>query len=101
MGFEVQVGGGNRQLNDFLNKQLKESIKPNSKNSDPKGRTTIPEECQESKKGLPGGLVVKTSPSNIGGAGSISDWGTKTVNIWWPKNQNMKQKNIVIDLTKT
>ena len=48
-----------------------------------------------------GGLVVKTSPSNIRGAGSIPNWGTKTANIWWPENQKMKQKNIVIDLTKT
>ena len=53
------------------------------------------------KGDFPGGLVVKTSPSNIRGAGSIPNWGTKTANIWWPENQKMKQKNIVIDLTKT
>ena len=53
------------------------------------------------KGDFPGRLMVKTSPSNIGGAGSISDWATKTADIWWPKNKNMKQKNIVIDLTKT
>ena len=39
-----------------------------------------------------GGPVVKTSPSNAEGAGSISPWGTKILHALWPKNQNKKQK---------
>ena len=35
-----------------------------------------------------GGPVVKTSPSNAGGAGSIPGWGAKIPHASWPKNQN-------------
>ena len=41
---------------------------------------------------FPGGPVVKTSPSNAGGAGSIPGWGAKIPHASWPKNQNIKQK---------
>ena len=41
---------------------------------------------------FPGGLVVKTSPSNAGRAGSIRDWGAKIPHALWSKNQNIKQK---------
>jgi len=40
-------------------------------------------------KGLPGGPVVKTSPSN---AGSIPGQGVKIPHASWPKNQNIIQK---------
>ena len=41
---------------------------------------------------FPGGLAVKTSPSNAGGVGSIPGWGAKIPHASWPKNQNIKQK---------
>ena len=41
---------------------------------------------------FPGGPVVKTSPSNAGGAGSIPGQGTKIPHASWLKNQNIKQK---------
>ena len=44
------------------------------------------------KRDFPGGPVVKTSPSNAGGAGSIPGRGAKIPHASWPKNQNMKQK---------
>ena len=40
---------------------------------------------------VPGGPVVKTSPSNAGGPGSIPGWGAKIPHALWPKNHNMKQ----------
>ena len=36
--------------------------------------------------------MVKTSPSNAGGAGSIPGWGAKIPHASRPKNQNIKQK---------
>ena len=36
--------------------------------------------------------MVKTSPSNAGGAGLIPGWGAKIPHASWPKNQNIKQK---------
>ena len=39
-----------------------------------------------------GGPVVKTSPSNAGGVGSIPGQGAKIPHALWPKNQNIKQK---------
>ena len=41
---------------------------------------------------FPGGPVVKTSPSNAGGAGSIPGQGAKIPHASWPKNQNIEQK---------
>ena len=41
---------------------------------------------------VPGGPVVKTSPSNAGGAGSIPGRGAKVPPASRPKNQNIKQK---------
>ena len=41
---------------------------------------------------FPGGPVVKTLPSNAGGAGSIPGQGAKIPHTLWPKNQNIKQK---------
>ena len=40
---------------------------------------------------FPGGLVVKTSPSNAGHAGSIPGQGTKIPHTLRPKYQNIKQ----------
>ena len=42
--------------------------------------------------GFPGGPVVKTSPSNAGGAGSIPGQGAKIPHTSWPENQNIKIK---------
>ena len=36
--------------------------------------------------------MVKTSPSNAGGATSTPGQGAKISHILWPKNQNIKQK---------
>ena len=36
--------------------------------------------------------MVKTSPSNAGGAGSITGQGAKIPHASWPKKQNIKQK---------
>ena len=41
---------------------------------------------------FPGGPVVKTSPSNAGGAGSIPGRGAKIPHVLQPKSQNIKQK---------
>ena len=38
------------------------------------------------------GPVVKTSPSNVGGAGLIPGWGAKIAHASGPKNQNIKQR---------
>ena len=36
--------------------------------------------------------MVKTSPSNAGGARLITAQGAKIPHALWPENQNMKQK---------
>ena len=41
---------------------------------------------------FPGGPVVKISPSNAGGAGSIPGQGAMIPHASRPKNQNIKQK---------
>ena len=42
---------------------------------------------------FPGGPVVKTSPSNAGGVGSIPGQGAKMPHTSWPQKQkNIKQK---------
>ena len=41
---------------------------------------------------FPGGPVVRTAPSNAGGAGSISGWGAKIPRASQPKDQSIKQK---------
>ena len=41
---------------------------------------------------FPGSPVVRTLPSNAGGAGSIPGQGAKIPHASWPKNQNIKQK---------
>ena len=41
---------------------------------------------------FPGGPVVGTSPSSMGGAGLIPGWRARIPRASWPKNQNIKQK---------
>ena len=41
---------------------------------------------------FPGSPVVKTSPSNAGGVGSIPGQGAKIPHALQPNNQNIKQK---------
>ena len=41
---------------------------------------------------FPGGPVVRTLPSNAGGAGSILGGGAKVPHARWTKTQNIKQK---------
>ena len=41
---------------------------------------------------FPDGPVLKTSPFNSGGVGSIPGGGTKMPHASQPKNQNIKQK---------
>ena len=41
---------------------------------------------------FPGGPVVKTSPSNAGGAALIPGQGAKILQASRPRNQNIKQK---------
>ena len=49
---------------------------------------------------FPGGLVVKNSSSNAGGAGSIADWGGKISHGSGPKIQNVKQKQCCYKFNK-
>ena len=44
---------------------------------------------------LPGGPVVKTLPSNAGGAGSIPGGGARIPHASWPKNQNIETEAIL------
>ena len=41
---------------------------------------------------FPEGPVVKTSPSNAKGEGSVPDWEAKTLHASSPKTQSVKQK---------
>ena len=47
---------------------------------------------KDNERGFSGGPVVKTSPSNTGGARLSPGWGAKISCCSWPKNQNIKQK---------
>ena len=49
---------------------------------------------------LPGGPVVKTSPANAGGAGSVSGQGAKIPHALKPKSQNIKQNQYCTDSMK-
>ena len=48
----------------------------------------VSKQCRD----FPGASVVKTSPSNAIGVGSIPGQGAKTPHASWPKIQNIKQK---------
>ena len=41
---------------------------------------------------FPGGPGVRTSPSSVGGEGSVPDQGAEIPHTSWPENQSMKQK---------
>ena len=41
---------------------------------------------------LPGGLVIETSPSKAGDAGSVPDWGVKIPHASQPKKPKHKKK---------
>ena len=45
-----------------------------------------PRHVKTQPEDFPGGPVVKTSPSNVGDAGSIPGWGVKIPHASWPKN---------------
>ena len=45
--------------------------------------------------------MVKTSPSNAGGAGSIPGQGAKTPHVFQSKTQNIKQKQNCYKFSKT
>ena len=49
-------------------------------------------ELKHSSGDFPGGPVVKTLPSNAGGAGSIPGWGAGVPHASRPEGQNTKQK---------
>ena len=53
------------------------------------------EHWKERFRDFPGGPVVKTSPSNTGGAGSIPGWGAKVSHALRPKNQEHKTEAIL------
>ena len=43
---------------------------------------------------FPGGLVVKTLPSNAGNKGSIPGWGAMSPHVLWPKSKKHKIETI-------
>ena len=49
---------------------------------------------------FPGGPVVKTSPSNAGGVGSIPGRGDKIPHALRPEKQNIKQKQYCNEFNK-
>ena len=49
---------------------------------------------------FPGGPLVKTSPSNAGGVGLIPGQGANFLHAWWPKYQNIKQKQYCSTINK-
>ena len=73
-------------LNQIRNKQIKTKMRYHF----------ITSRCAKIKKSdnrdFPGGPVVKTSPSNARGVGSIPGQGAKIPHASWPKHQNIKQK---------
>ena len=51
---------------------------------------------QEPPRDVPGGQVVKTSPSNAGGVGSIPSQGAEIPHSFQPKRKETKLQNIKI-----
>ena len=46
--------------------------------------------------------MVKTLPSNAGGAGLITDWGTEIPQASWPTDRNINNRsNIITKSIKT
>ena len=54
---------------------------------------------EQKSRGFPGDPMVKTSPFNVGGVGSMPGWEAKIPHPWWPKKQN--RSNIVTNSIKT
>ena len=52
------------------------------------------DDLKDTSAHFPGGPVVKSSPSNAGGAGSIPGQGEKIPHASWP--QNVKQKQHIV-----
>ena len=50
---------------------------------------------------FPGGPVIYTLPSNVGGAGSIPGWRAKIPHAFRPRKQNLKQKQYLANTIKT
>ena len=64
--------------------------------------TTFQDDLKDTSRQFPSGPVVKSSPSNAGGAGSIPGQGAKILCASWPKNQNINNRsNIVTSWMKT
>ena len=66
-------------------------------------RLIITNVIKDVERNFPGGPVVKTSPSNVGSAGSIPGWGAKIPHALRPKYQKNPQNrsNIVTNSIKT
>ena len=59
-------------------------------------------ELKNTSSGLPGGQVVRTLPSNIGGVSSFPGWGAKISHALWAKHQNINNRsNIGTNSIKT
>ena len=56
------------------------------------GKAQLKNRYKKYSRDFPGSPVVKTSPSNAGGVGSIPGRGAKIPHASWPKTQNLKQK---------
>ena len=57
----------------------------------------MPSTCQHHERGnFPGGPVVKTSPSNAEGMGSIPGQGAKIPYASQPKNQNINNRSSTV-----
>ena len=61
---------------------------------------TSPSSHKGKSQDFPSGPVVKTSPSNAGGTGSIPGWEAKIPQASAPKNQNIRQKQYCSKLNK-
>ena len=57
-------------------------------------------ETRVTNRDFPGGSLVKTSPSNVGGIGSIPGQGIKIPHASRPKNQNIKENKQTNKQTK-
>ena len=64
----------------------------------PRAPSSIP--LEKIKRDLPGGPVVKTLPSNTGGASSTPGQGAKIPHTSRPKNKTIKQKQYCNKLNK-
>ena len=75
-------------------------IKTSSKAVLPRNLCPVPSASEELIRDFPGSPVVKTSPSNAGGAGSIPGLGAKISHVLRQKNQNINQKQYCTKINK-